>query len=110
MHIFEYPFVIITVLVFVFILMGAIGIIFAIKGIKTAKGIIGKDFVSTYKLEGEFKKLTEKKSNRCVIYIEISLDTMNRVYSSTKANSILYNLEDILRNIFFCRQYLCMPY
>ena len=40
MHIFEYPYVIITILVMIFFLMGLIGLFFTVKSVKTAKGTV----------------------------------------------------------------------
>ena len=100
MRIFEYPFVIITILVFIFIIAGAVGIIFAIKGLKNANGTVEKDFISINKLEGEYKKLSEEKSSRCTVYIDIASDTINRVHSSVKADVVLKNLEQNLLLLF----------
>ena len=40
MQIFEYPYVIITILIMVFLVMGLIGLYFTIKSVRTAKGIV----------------------------------------------------------------------
>ena len=56
MQIFEYPYIIITIFVFCFIVLGAVGIYFAIKGVRTANDSIGKDFTNLSKIENSFKK------------------------------------------------------
>jgi hypothetical protein len=55
MQIFEYPYVIITILVMFFIVMGLIGLHFTIKSVKTAKGAHQKDFCSMGKIENDFE-------------------------------------------------------
>ena len=51
MQIFEYPYIIITIMVFFLLIMGAIGIFFALKCVKTANGTVEKDFLSIKRLE-----------------------------------------------------------
>ena len=45
MQLFDYPYIIITILILCFIALTAIGIYFAVRGAKTAKGKEEKDFV-----------------------------------------------------------------
>ena len=56
MQIFEYPYIIITILVMCFIVLSAVGVYFAIKGAKTANGKEEKDYVSKKKIEHLYKK------------------------------------------------------
>ena len=67
MLIFDYPYVIITVFVLCFVLVGGIGIYFAAKGVKTAKGQAEKDFISIGKMEKEFKQLKKHSTERCYL-------------------------------------------
>ena len=46
MQIFEYPYIIITILVLCFIVLTATSIYFAVRGAKTAKGSEEKDFIN----------------------------------------------------------------
>ncbi len=85
MQIFDYPYVIITILISVFVLMGLIGLYFTIKSAKTAEGTEEKNFCSIGKIESEFEKASEAGRNRCLIYASISLDSMEKLYSSSKA-------------------------
>lgn len=85
MQIFDYPYVIITILVMVFILLGLVGLYFTIKSIKTAEGTEEKSFCGIGKIENEFEKAGEAGRNRCLIYASVSLDSMEKLYSSSKA-------------------------
>lgn len=85
MKMFEYPYVIITFLAIIFLIMGLIGLYFTIKSVKTAKGIAEKSFCGIGKIENDFEKAGISGKNRCLLYISISLDSMKRLYSESKA-------------------------
>ena len=85
MKIFEYPYVIITILALFFIVMGLIGLYFTMKSVKTAKGTVEKSFCGIGKIENDFEKAGALRKNRCVVYISLSLDSMKRLYSESKA-------------------------
>ena len=74
MQIFDYPYIIITVFVLCFIGLAAVGIYFALRGVKAAEGQIENDFTSVSKLEGDFRNLAKERTDRCVMYIGISSD------------------------------------
>ena len=61
MQLFEYPYIIITILVLCFIVLTAIGIYFAIRGAKTAAGSEEKAFINISKLYREISTPTESK-------------------------------------------------
>ena len=92
MKIFEYPYIIITILVMFFVVMGLIGLYFTMKSVKTAKGTAEKSFCGIGKMESDF----EKRKNRCVIYVSISLDGMKRLYSESKAVRVYEQIKKIL--------------
>ena len=100
MQIFEYPYVIITILVIFFIVMGLIGLYFTIKSVKTAKGTHQKDFCSMGKIENDFEKRSNTGKNRCVVYISLSLDSMKRLYAESKAIRMYEQIKKILLNHF----------
>ena len=56
MQIFEYPYIIITIFVFCFILIAGMGIYFAMKGMKTANDRPETDFTSIGKMENKFER------------------------------------------------------
>ena len=101
MQIFEYPYVIITIIVAIFILMGLIGLYFTMKSVKTAKGTAEKSFCGIGKIENDFEKAREDRQNRCVIYISISLDSMKRLYAESKAVRMYEQVKRILLG-YFC--------
>ena len=76
MKFFEYPYVIITILVIIFLVMGLIGLYFTIKSVRTAKGTAEKDFCSISKIENDFEKAGASRKNRSIIYNSISLDSL----------------------------------
>jgi EAL domain-containing protein (putative c-di-GMP-specific phosphodiesterase class I) len=100
MRFFEYPYVIITILVMIFILMGLIGLYFTIKSVRTAKGSAEKSFCSMGKIENDFNKAIAAEKNCCVIYISTSLNNMERVYSESKAQRTYELIKNILFNHF----------
>ena len=96
MQIFEYPYIIITIFVLCFIILSVIGIIFAIKGVKTANGADEKDFTNISKLEGSFAKAAKLRESRTVLYISVSLDNFCNLYSDARAQEILTEIKRIL--------------
>ncbi|MBR3932795.1 MAG: EAL domain-containing protein [Clostridia bacterium] len=95
-HIFEYPYVIITILVLGVIAMLAIGAYFAVKSVKTANGLAEKSFCGTVKLENEYDKMGSVRQARCLSYISVSLDSMKRIYPESKAARILERIKKVL--------------
>lgn len=96
MQIFEYPYVIITVLVMVILVMGIAGLYFTMKSVKTAKGTVEKRFCGIGKLENDFDKAGKAGKRRCVLYIALSLDNMIRLYSQTNAMGMYEQIKRIL--------------
>lgn len=94
--IFEYPYVIITILAIIFLAMGLIGLYFTIKSVKTAKGTVEKSFCGIGKIENDFEKAGVFRKNRSIIYISISLDGMKRLYSESKAIIMYEQIKRIL--------------
>ena len=100
MKIFEYPYVIITILALFFIVMGLIGLYFTMKSVKTAKGTAEKSFCGIGKIENDFEKAGALRKNRSVVYICVSLDSMKRLYSESKAVRMYEQIKSILFNHF----------
>lgn len=100
MRIFEYPYVIITILVMIFVLMGLVGLYFTIKSVKTAKGTVGKSFCGIGKLETSFEKAGANRQNRCIVYISISMDSMKRIYPESRAVRLYEQTKGILFRCF----------
>lgn len=100
MQIFEYPYIIITILVFCFILLAVIGIYFAIKGAKTVNGKEEKDFINISKLETAFNKSGKMHEDRCVFYAKVSLDNFRSLYSQQKTINVLSEIKGALLQAF----------
>ena len=100
MVIFEYPYVIITLLIFGFIILGAIGAYYAVQTVKVAKESEALDFSNINKLENTFDKLGRLRESRFVIYISVSLENARSLYSDSKAWSIYSEIKPILLKIF----------
>ncbi len=96
MKFFEYPYVIITILVIFFLIMGVIGLYFTVKSAKTAKGTAEKSFCGIGKIESDFTKAGISGKNRCITYIFVSLDGVKRLYSESKAAGIYEQIKTIL--------------
>ncbi len=99
MRFFEYPYVIITILAIIFLVMGVVGLYFTMKSVKTAKGTSEKSFCGIGKIENDFEKAGTLRENRSIVYVSISLDGMKRLYSDSKAIRIY---EQIKRILFRC--------
>ena len=74
MEIFEYPYVILTILALCFIVLTAVGIYFAIRGAKTANCSEEKSFVNISRMESVFYKYGKTREERCIIYSKVLLD------------------------------------
>ena len=100
MQIFEYPYVIITILFLVFIVLSLVGVYFAFRGIKTATGKEEKDFVTIGKLENSFEKSGKSRENRCIFYISLSTDKLRSLYSETRINKLTAEIKNTLLESF----------
>ena len=100
MRIFEYPYVIITILVFCFIIMGAVGLYFVLQCAKVANGEEEKGFLSAKKLENSFEKLRDARKERCVVYACVASESMGRLYSTAREARILLQIRSILLESF----------
>ncbi|MBO5453225.1 MAG: EAL domain-containing protein [Clostridia bacterium] len=96
MKFFEYPYVIITILVMLFFLMCLIGLYFTVKSVKTSKETTQKSFCGIGKIENDFEKAVSKHQNRTVIYVSLSLDGIKRLYSESKANRMYEQIKKLL--------------
>ena len=72
MHVFENPYVIIAVFALCFAALIAVGISFAVRGLRAAKGHVESDFITISKMESDFKKFAKERTDRCVTYINVS--------------------------------------
>ena len=101
MKLFEYPYIIMTIFVLCFLVLGGIGIFFARQGLKTARDMKESDFCNMYKMENIFERMLKAHINRCVIYISISLDSIRSLYSYSKANRIFSEINSVNSSMFF---------
>ena len=100
MQIFEYPYIIITILIFGFVVLTAVGIYFAIRGAKTAKGNEEKDFINISKMESVFEKSGKLKEDRCILYTKVSLDNFRSLYSAHQTATVLSEIKSVLLECF----------
>ncbi len=100
MQFFEYPYVIITILAIIFLLMGLIGLYFTMKSVRTAKGTAEKSFCGIGKIENDFEKAGAARQNRSIVYISVSLESMKRLYSESKAGRMYEQIKKVLLKAF----------
>ena len=100
MQIFDYPYIVISVLALCFIVITAIGIYFAIRGAKIAKGSEEKEFVNISKLEAAFENMGKIREDRCVFYAKVSLEIFRSLYSSQQASNVLSEIKAVLLETF----------
>ena len=75
MHVFENPYIIIASLAIGVVVLAAIGICFAVRGLRAANGQTERSFTSISKMESRFKAMGKSRS-RLVIYINLSTDNL----------------------------------
>lgn len=100
MHIFEYPYIIITVLVICFGILCVFGVYYALKCIKNANGTNELDFSSVSGIETEYQKPVNRRKEKCLVYVHVALDSMSRIYSESKAMIILSEIKKLLLSAF----------
>ena len=100
MRIFEYPYVIISIIVICFFLLGSIGIYFAVRGLKTANDEEEYDFTNIRKLESSFEKSGKRRDDRCLMYISVFLDNYRSLYSESQTEKVFLAIRRILLNSF----------
>lgn len=97
MQIFEYPYIIITIFVFCVIVLGAVGICFAIKGVKVANDQAENDFTAISKIERIFKTSANLRADRTVLYFSVSSENFYDLYAQPNTFS---QIKNILLHIF----------
>lgn len=100
MKFFEYPYVIITILILIVLIMGCIGLYFTMKSVRTARETAKKTFSGLSKIESEYEKSVMTRRNRSVIYVFLSLEGLERVYSGPKADRMYERIRKILLKHF----------
>lgn len=96
MKFFEYPYVIITILAMIFLVMGLVGLYFTIKSVRASKGTAEKGFCGIGKIESDFEKAGSLREPRTLIYISLSLDGMKRLYSESRSARMYEQIKKIL--------------
>ena len=94
--IFEYPYVIITILAVFFLVMVLIGLYFTMKSVKTSRETAEKGFCGIGKIENDYEKAGALRKNRSIVYISISLDGIKRLFSESKAARMYEQIKRIL--------------
>ena len=74
MKFFEYPYVIITILVLIVLVMGCIGLYFTMKSVRTARETAKKTFSGLSKIESEYENNRRPKSVEFTTNIEKDLE------------------------------------
>ena len=83
MHVFENPYIIIASLAIGVVVLAAIGICFAVRGLRAANGQTERSFTSISKIESRFKAMGKSRS-RLVLYINLSTDNLHISRSEQK--------------------------
>ena len=83
MHVFENPYIIIASLAIGVVVLAAIGICFAVRGLRAANGQTERSFTSISKMESRFKAMGKSRS-RLVLYINLSNDNLRISRSEQK--------------------------
>lgn len=105
MRIFEYPYVIISIFVICFFLLGGIGLYFAVRGLRTANDEEENDFTNISKLESSFVKSGKLRENRCVMYISVYLENYRSLYSEEQTEKVFGIIKRGLLHSFSNKKY-----
>jgi len=98
MHVFENPYIIIAFLAIGVVALAAIGICFAVIGLRAANGQTEGSFTSISKMESRFKAMGKSRS-RLVLYINLSTDNLRVSRSEQKSFlEIKHNLLNTFAN------------
>lgn len=100
MRIFEYPYVIIFILVVCLVVLGGIGIYFAMKGVKETEEKGDSDFSNIKKIENTFYKWGKNGEERSVTYISVSLEKARRLYTDSEVSYIYEKIKPIFLKCF----------
>lgn len=96
MQFFESPYVIISIFIIFIFLLGGLGIYFAVRSIRTVNEEDERDFTNINKLESRFIKSKKASKNRCVVYINVSLDNYRSLYTAKQAEKIFSDIKHVL--------------
>lgn len=83
MHVFENPYIIIASLAIGVVVLAAISICFAVRGLRAANGQTERSLTSISKMESRFKAMGKSRS-RLVLYINLSTDNLRISRSEQK--------------------------
>ncbi len=100
MVIFEYPYLIITLFVLLFIFFVAVGIHFAIRFVHTANDKAEKSFLKISALKRFYNKYVKESGEVKVVYISLKPDSTHRLHSDTKKSRMFNNISDIILRTF----------
>lgn len=96
MQIFESPYIVISLLLFCFVLLATIGIFFVVRGINAANESDARDFTGINRIEKNFRNTTKQRGDRCTVYISVSLDNYRSLYSASRATDVLSDIKSVL--------------
>lgn len=100
MQIFDSPYMVITLLLVCFVLLSAAGIFFVVKGLNVANGKEECGFVSMSRLKKHFQNAAKQRTDRCLIYLSVSLDEYRSLNSAARAKAVLDDIKSTLLCVF----------
>ena len=102
MKLFEYPYVIFSILFIFVVLLGGIGIYFAVRGLRTANDDDEEEenFTNLNKLENNFIKAGKKLESRCIMFISVSLESYRSLYSKKQTEQVNSDIKKVLFHSF----------
>ena len=100
MQFFQYPYIIITIIVICLFVGGGIALFFMARGLKTANEEEENTFSNVSKLEGCFNKSGKLRECRSMMYISVSLDNYRSLYSEAETEMVYADIKAILLGSF----------
>ncbi len=98
---FEYPYILLTMLVMLFLVFGGIGAYLAMQGVRMAKGTVGADFVNLARLKKNYEAFVRDRVQRSMVYIMFSTDRARGLYSAADIEKIEMEIAGLFLHKFY---------
>lgn len=104
MQFFEYPYIMIPILIGCLFVVGGIVIYFSAKGLKTTNYEAGNSFYKLNTLENSYTKAGRLRENRSIMYIGVFLDNYRNLYHEEKTEKVFAAINHVLLSTFLPRE------
>ena len=100
MHFFQYPYIIITIIVICLFIGGGVALFFMARGLKSSNEEEENSFSTVSKLESSFNKSGKLRERRSMLYINVSLENYRSLYSDAETAKVYNDVKALLLDSF----------